>query len=76
MGTNDLDALRKEIIDAAAAAQSPRDLDGVRVGALGKKGTITERMKGLGKLDGEARKAAGRALNALKSEVAGAIEAR
>ena len=76
MSANDLDALRKEIIDAAAAAQSPQALDSVRVGALGKKGTITEQMKGLGKLDGDARKAAGQALNALKNEVAGAIEAR
>ena len=76
MSPNDLEALRKEIIDAASAAADLASLDGVRVGALGKKGTITEQMKGLGKLDGEARKAAGRALNALKNEVAGAIEAR
>ncbi|MGB1026594.1 MAG: phenylalanine--tRNA ligase subunit alpha, partial [Rhodospirillaceae bacterium] len=42
----------------------------------GKKGTITAQMKTLGGLEPEARKAAGQALNALKTEIAEAIEAR
>ncbi|MHA1536172.1 MAG: phenylalanine--tRNA ligase subunit alpha [Alphaproteobacteria bacterium] len=76
MSANDHDALRENILEETAGASDVISLDSVRVAALGKKGTITERMKGLGKLDGEARKAAGQALNALKNEVAGAIEAR
>ncbi len=43
---------------------------------MGRKGRITELMKGLGALDAEARKEAGRALNLLKDALAGAIETR
>ena len=48
----------------------------MRIAALGKKGRITERMKALGGLDPEARKAAGLALNAVKDAVAEALESR
>jgi len=72
----DLDALRSELMDAVAGAGGSDALEALRVDALGKKGRITQLMKGLGGMDPEARKAAGQALNALKSEVADAIEAR
>jgi phenylalanyl-tRNA synthetase alpha chain len=71
-----LSTLKTELIEAAGAAADLGALEEVRVRALGKKGAITEQMKGLGKLDGEARKQAGQALNAIKDAVAGAIEAR
>jgi len=61
---------------AIAEAQGTDALDGVRVSALGKKGSITQLMKTLGGMDPDARKAAGQAINALKGEVANAIEAR
>ena len=73
---DDIAALKDGIIAAVDAADTLAALDEARVKALGKKGAITERMKGLGGLDPEARKAAGQALNALKDEIAGAIEAR
>ena len=47
-----------------------------RVAALGKKGRVTQLMKQLGGMDPEQRKTAGQRLNALKDEVAAAIEAR
>ena len=72
----DLAALKAEIAAAVAAAADERALDAVRVAALGKKGSISERLKGLGRMRPEARKAAGAALNALRDEVAGLIEAR
>jgi len=72
----DLDALRTELMDAVAGAGGSDALEALRVDALGKKGRITQLMKGLGGMDPEARKAAGQALNALKTEVADAIEAR
>ena len=50
------------------------ELEQIRVSALGKKGRITELMRGLGAMNPEARKEAGQALNALKNEVAEAIE--
>lgn len=69
-------SLKPEILDAIAAAADLDALEAVRVGALGRKGAITEAMKGLGSLEPEARKTAGQALNALKTEVAEAVEAR
>jgi len=57
-------------------AGSIAELEQVRVEALGKKGAVTQRMKRLGGLDPEARKAAGQALNEVKEVIAAAIEAR
>ncbi|MEL7537613.1 MAG: phenylalanine--tRNA ligase subunit alpha [Pseudomonadota bacterium] len=51
-------------------------LDKVRVGLLGKSGLITAELKSLGKLAPEQRKAAGQAVNKVKSELAEAIEDR
>ena len=48
----------------------------MRVSALGKKGSISERMKSLGGMAPDERKAAGAALNLLKDKVADAIAAR
>jgi len=72
----ELEALKSEYLDAAAAAASLAALDDVRVRALGKKGAVTQRMKSLGGLDPEARKEAGQALNQVKEAIAAAIEAR
>ncbi|MEQ8667097.1 MAG: phenylalanine--tRNA ligase subunit alpha [Rhodospirillales bacterium] len=72
----DLDKLREELMAAVGAAGTVQALEDVRVAALGKKGSITAMMKGLGGLDEDARKQAGKSLNVLKTEVADAIEAR
>ncbi len=72
----DVDQLRDDLIAAVTAAESVAALEDVRVAALGKKGSVTAMMKDLGGLDPEARKAAGQSLNAVKTEVANAIEAR
>ncbi len=71
-----LDQLRTELLEAAAAAADLDALEGVRVEALGRKGRITGLMKELGRLPAEERRRRGAALNRLKDEVAGAIEAR
>ena len=72
----DLGALEATLLDAVAAARDLDGLEAARLAALGRKGRITTLMKGLGGLDAEARKAAGQALNALKTTLADAIEAR
>ena len=59
---------------AVKDAVSLNELEQIRVSALGKKGRITELMRGLGAMNPEARKEAGQSLNALKNEVAEAIE--
>ncbi|MEQ8193064.1 MAG: phenylalanine--tRNA ligase subunit alpha [Rhodospirillales bacterium] len=71
-----LDSLRTELLGAIETAEDPKALEELRVAALGKKGSVTGLMKGLGAMDPEARKEAGAALNALKDELAAAIEAR
>jgi phenylalanyl-tRNA synthetase alpha chain len=74
--SDDLQKLKDDAMAAVAAAGDMAALEALRVSTLGKKGTITGRMKALGGLDAEARKAAGQALNQLKGAVAEAIEAR
>ena len=73
---DDIDDLRASLLAEVAGAADLQGLDSVRVAALGKKGAVTARMKGLRDLGGEARKATGAALNALKNEISDAIEAR
>lgn len=68
--------LRDELLTEVEAASSVDALEQIRVSALGKKGRITQLMKGLGGLDPEERKATGQALNQVKGEVAQAIEAK
>ncbi len=72
----DTDALRTELMAQVDEAGSLDDLEKIRVSALGKKGQITELMKGLGAMDADARKQAGQALNALKTDVADALEVK
>ncbi len=71
-----LEEVRKKWLAAAVEAGSPEALDKVRVEALGKKGEITQLLKGLAGLDADARREAGQRLNAVKESVAEAIEAR
>jgi phenylalanyl-tRNA synthetase alpha chain len=71
-----LEEVRKKWLAAAIEAGSPDALDKVRVEALGKKGEITQLLKGLAGLDADARREAGQRLNAVKESVAEAIEAR
>jgi phenylalanyl-tRNA synthetase alpha chain len=72
----DLEALRSDLLRQVEAAASLAALEELRVAALGRKGRVTELMKELGSLDGEARKEAGRTLNLLKDALGAAIEAR
>jgi phenylalanyl-tRNA synthetase alpha chain len=51
-------------------------LDEVRVGLLGKKGLLTEQLKGLGALPAAERPAAGQKINEAKSAIQAALEVR
>jgi phenylalanyl-tRNA synthetase alpha chain len=73
---HDTESLKADYLRAVAEAGDLAALEDVRVEALGRKGRITDLMKGLGQLPAEERRAAGQALNAVKDAVAGAIEAR
>ena len=68
--------LERELQDAVAAANDLVSLEDVRVTALGKKGRISELMKGLGALPPEQRKDFGQAVNGLKERISEALGAR
>ena len=72
----DLDALTKRAEEAVAMAGDRAALEALRVEFLGKKGSITEQLKTLGKLADAERPAAGARINAAKERVHAAIEAR
>ncbi len=74
--SDELTTLRSETGAALAAASDLRAWDAVRVGVLGRNGSLTALLKGLGALDPEARRARGAALNQLRDELAAMIEAR
>ena len=61
---------------AVAQADSVRLLDEVRVQYLGKKGELTQLLKGLGKLSAEERPAAGAKINEAKEALQEALDAR
>jgi phenylalanyl-tRNA synthetase alpha chain len=71
----DLDDLVTRAREQIAAASDLAELDAVRVDYLGKKGVLTEQLKGLGKLSAEERPAAGQAINKAKQVVQAALEA-
>ncbi len=71
-----MDDLRAKYIDLIASAADEAALEEVRVGALGKKGEVSLKMRELGKMTPEERKTAGPALNALKDEINSALTAR
>ncbi|GHB44491.1 phenylalanine--tRNA ligase alpha subunit [Pseudovibrio japonicus] len=73
---SDLELLEAEINTAIAGADSETALEDVRVAALGKKGSVSEKMKTLGKMTPEERKEMGPLLNTLKNRVGEAISAR
>jgi phenylalanyl-tRNA synthetase alpha chain len=58
------------------AAADPAALENAKAKYLGKTGQITEQMKGLGKLDPDARRAQGAVINAAKEKIETALNAR
>ncbi|MCB1693722.1 MAG: phenylalanine--tRNA ligase subunit alpha [Pseudomonadales bacterium] len=71
-----LEEIVAKATEAVNAATDAAELDRVRVQYLGKKGELTDLLKGLGKLSSEERPAAGAAINTAKESVQAAINAR
>jgi phenylalanyl-tRNA synthetase alpha chain len=72
----DLDAIISEAEEQINSAQDVNILDGVRVDFMGKKGRMTELLKGLGRLSNEERPAAGQKINQAKQKIQQLIHAR
>jgi len=66
---NELDSLVKQAQDLFAGCTSPVELENAKAQFLGKAGHLTERMKGLAKLDIEAKKTQGALINAAKQAI-------
>ena len=73
---SEIEALTREMLQAVEKAQDMAALEAVRIQALGKKGALTERMKTLGAMGTEERKAAGAQLNTAKDTLNAAMAAR
>ena len=71
---DELDKLLKAARAEIAESGDLQALDGVRVRYLGKKGLLTEQLKGLGKLPAEERPAAGQAINRAKQQLSERID--
>ena len=72
----DLAQLELDLINAIAAADTVASIEEVRVAALGKTGTISALLKGMGAMSPDDRRVQGPLLNGLRDRVTSAIAAR
>ena len=73
---SDIQTLSARALADIAAAQTPEAVEALRVGLLGKQGSITSQLKQLGALPPDQRKTAGEAINRARDEVSSALSAR
>ena len=73
---DDVDELVERALAELSAAAEPAALDAVRVAYLGRKGQLTALLKSLGALPAEDRPAAGATINAGKTRLTDALDAR
>ena len=71
-----LENLKQQILSNIQQAPDVKALDEIRVSAMGKKGAVTELMKGLGALPQDQKIEAGKKLNVLKQEIESALSIR
>jgi len=71
-----IDSLLQQALRDIANANAPDALEQLRVGLLGKNGSVTTQLKALGTLPGDQRKAAGEAINRARDAIVDALAAR
>ena len=76
MAAESLSILVERALADVRASQTLNALDEVRVRLLGKKGALTEQLKGLGALPAAERPSAGQVINQAKASIQAAVEAR
>jgi len=72
----DLDSIFSGATQEIDRCTTLADLDAIRVRLLGKSGVVTAKLKMLGSLDADSRKAAGAKINVVKEALQSALEAR
>ena len=73
---SEIDSLSNQALADIEAAATPEALEALRVGLLGKSGSITSQLKALGALPGDQRKAAGEAINRARDVIGTALSTR
>ncbi|WP_374607466.1 phenylalanine--tRNA ligase subunit alpha [Thermomonas sp.] len=73
---SDIESLSTQALADITGASTPDALEALRVGLLGKSGSITSQLKALGALPGDQRKAAGEAINRARDAISEALSAR
>ncbi len=76
MDQTQLQEIERSCLDALSRAQSPQDLEQLRVQFLGKQGSVTQLLKSLASLPPDQRKEAGKLLNESKSRLEETLESR
>ena len=71
-----LEQLQQEALQEIQAASSQKELNEVRIKYLGKKGPMTEVLRGMGKLSPEERPAVGELVNTVRTTIQDTLEAR
>ncbi len=74
--TDELAELRADTLAAVAAAETSAALEAVRVGVLGKAGTLTGYLRSMGQVPKEERAQVGKAVNEVRTAVEQALSAR
>ena len=69
-----LESIRRQALDAVAAAADPAQLEELRVRFLGKKGELTAILKQMGKLSAEERPVMGQIANDVRAAIESAME--
>jgi phenylalanyl-tRNA synthetase alpha chain len=71
-----LNGIRQSALDRIRSASKLDDLEPVRIEVLGRKGSLSQFSKEMGKLPAEERGAAGKLLNSVKQEIENALDTR
>lgn len=69
----DIESLKTQILNNIKTVDDIKSLEDIRISAMGKKGLITEQMKGLGALPLEQKIEMGKKLNVIKTEIENAL---
>ena len=74
--TDDLRALEKEALAAIDSAATLDELESARIGYLGKKGSLTTVLRGLGGLSAEERPTVGKVSNEVRQALESALDSK